>query len=155
MNDRRPSFVVFSAQQRGPRPMWRAAAIALTLGWTGAAWAGTEPLGRLFFMPEQRIALERQRHASPEKIAPPEQTTLTLDGVVRRSSGKNTVWVNGVPYADRQTQSGVRVDIVGSDPGRGLVAAGKRPLRSLGVGESIELRSADARVAPQANEQPK
>lgn len=62
-----------------------------------AAWAQPEPLGRLFFTPEQRAALDRQRQFNLNFLT--NQTdadgSLTLNGEVRRSSGRNTRWVNG------------------------------------------------------------
>lgn len=54
-------------------------------------------LGRLFFTPEQRSALDARRKARvPDKptanvvVSP----TMRLDGYVKRSSGRSTVWVN-------------------------------------------------------------
>jgi hypothetical protein len=57
-----------------------------------------QELGRLFFTPEQRAALDARRKARmPDKpaatvVASP---TTKLDGFVQRSSGPSTVWVNG------------------------------------------------------------
>jgi hypothetical protein len=55
-------------------------------------------LGRLFFTPEQREALDARRKARvPDKpaavvvISP----TTRVDGFVKRSGGPSTVWVNG------------------------------------------------------------
>lgn len=53
---------------------------------------GGAPLGRLFFTPEQRSALEQQRR---HPAAAGEAKGLSLDGQVLRSSGRNTLWVNG------------------------------------------------------------
>ena len=59
--------------------------------------AAQEQLGRLFFTPEQRSALDARRKARvPDKptanvvVSP----TMRLDGYVKRSSGRSTVWVN-------------------------------------------------------------
>ncbi len=75
-----------------------AAAIVLLLG-AGTA-AGAE-LGRLFFTPAQRATLDTMREknigteaAAAKEPAPPLPQNVTLDGVVRRSDGKNTVWLN-------------------------------------------------------------
>lgn len=75
-----------------------AAAIVLMLG-AGAA-AGAE-LGRLFFTPAQRATLDNMREknigtetAGVKEPAPPLPQNVTLDGIVRRSDGKNTVWLN-------------------------------------------------------------
>lgn len=57
-----------------------------------------QELGRLFFTPEQREAMDARRKARvPDKpaaavVASP---TTRLDGYVRRSRGPSTVWVNG------------------------------------------------------------
>lgn len=59
----------------------------------------TEPLGRLFFTPEQRAALDRQRlnhNGNGQQIAT--EGPVVINGLVRRSSGKDTVWLNGLPY---------------------------------------------------------
>ena len=56
------------------------------------AWAEQEPLGRLFFTPQQRAALDRQRQLNRNFIpnAPDTETAQTLNGEVRRSSGRST-----------------------------------------------------------------
>lgn len=60
--------------------------------------AQAQELGRLFFTPDQRQALDARRKARvPDKpaaaavVAP----TMRLDGYVKRSAGRSTVWVNG------------------------------------------------------------
>lgn len=52
-------------------------------------------LGRLFFTPEQRAQLDReyaQRATAENKHA----TVLMLNGIVQRSDGARTVWINGM-----------------------------------------------------------
>ena len=58
-----------------------------------------ESLGRLFFTPQQRAFLDRQRqlNASVAPSAMLNENRLTFNGEVRRSSGKNTHWINGEP----------------------------------------------------------
>ena len=75
-----------------------AAAIVLMLG---AGTAAAAELGRLFFTPAQRATLDTLREknigaeaATAKEPAPPLPQNVTLDGVVRRSDGKNTVWLN-------------------------------------------------------------
>jgi hypothetical protein len=56
-----------------------------------------EELGRLFFTPEQRSALDARRKARlPDRPAAAVvvSPTMRLDGYVKRSSGRSTVWVN-------------------------------------------------------------
>jgi hypothetical protein len=102
-----------------------ASALALAQFALPAAAAETE-LGRLFFTPAQRQDMERKRHAPlppppAERSgtgAPPQESGLTLNGLVTRSSGRNTAWVNGVPENDRAQASaaGVRIGPPG-EPG--------------------------------------
>ncbi len=54
-------------------------------------------LGRLFFTPENRQALDQQRRfrppENPHEVV--DDSPLTVNGLVLRSSGKKTVWING------------------------------------------------------------
>ena len=63
--------------------------IGLTLLTSGTATAQPLGLGRLFFTPEQRIALERENGDDASR------QPLRIDGIVTRSSGEQTRWVNG------------------------------------------------------------
>ena len=73
--------------------------LVLLLALLVPALASAQELGRLFFTPDQRAALDARRKARvPDKpaaapvIASP---TTRLDGYVKRSGGPSTVWVNG------------------------------------------------------------
>jgi hypothetical protein len=62
--------------------------------------AVSEELGRLFFTPAQRSAMDagKRLSAAPaiiKRAAPRGPRSITLSGVVRRSDGEYTVWVNG------------------------------------------------------------
>lgn len=63
------------------------------------AGSAAEPeLGRLLLSPEQRLALERQRRLAAPPGEPLRQLPVwTLNGVVRRSQGPGTRWINGQP----------------------------------------------------------
>ncbi|WP_141239750.1 hypothetical protein [Candidatus Dactylopiibacterium carminicum] len=54
--------------------------------------------GRLFYSQQQRHALDEQRHGKtlPDET---EQPPVTLHGIVRRSDGHDTVWLNGRAYS--------------------------------------------------------
>ncbi|MGQ0657844.1 MAG: hypothetical protein ACT4NU_07085 [Chromatiales bacterium] len=90
-------------------------AIGLFLSLATASMQAQE-LGRLFMTPEEREMLERLRAAPPRPPAPPVQPSpvtvveppppeevlpppqvppITVNGVVLRSRGDGTVWVNG------------------------------------------------------------
>jgi hypothetical protein len=71
-----------------------------------------ERLGRLFFTPAQRASLDvarsqRARTAlateKTEQEATPVPQTITYSGVLRRSDGKTTVWINNQPVHDRES----------------------------------------------------
>jgi hypothetical protein len=65
--------------------------------------ASAQDLGRLFFTPEQRAALDARRKARiPDKpaasvVASP---TTRMDGYVKRSRGPSTVFLNGEPIVE-------------------------------------------------------
>lgn len=117
----------------------RLAVLALAAAITpqGSTHAEEQVLGRLFFSPERRATLDRQRHLHTEEARIVEGANLTLNGVVRRSSGKSTVWVNGMPYADHASNAQVQSRIDHHDPSRVTLKAGDEAPASLKVGESI------------------
>jgi len=86
------------------RPAALAAILSGLLGVAMATGAAAQELGRLFFTPEQRAALDARRKARvPDKPAatPQAESPVTrVNGVVQRSGGKSTVWVNGEAIPD-------------------------------------------------------
>lgn len=70
------------------------AALLLSLP-AGFVAAESPPLGRLFTTPEHRSALDRQRIAG--ELPSAEDAALRVNGLVRRSSGRHTAWLNGRP----------------------------------------------------------
>lgn len=76
---------------------------AATLLAAAAPARAADELGRLFFTPEQRAVLDARRKArTPDKpMAAAVSPTLRLDGYVKRSSGRSTVWVNGESLEDK------------------------------------------------------
>lgn len=84
-----------------------------------AADAAAQELGRLFFTPEQRAAMDARRKARvPDKpaAAAVASPTTRLDGYVRRSRGPSTVWVNGESVDARPGAEG-RVPVPVGDGG--------------------------------------
>ncbi len=62
--------------------------------------AHAEALGRLFFSPEQRAMLDLARDRAPtkngvEEVQAAAPSEITLNGMVTRSDGKASLWVNG------------------------------------------------------------
>ena len=80
--------------------------------------AADEPIGRLFYTPAQRAALEDARRrniraeeraaAASKKPAAPPPREVVVTGIVLRSDGESAAWVNG-KSVDGQTQDGLRV----------------------------------------------
>lgn len=115
--------------------------LLLLFGATGTFAAnetsGAPPLGRLFFTPEKRAALERQRQLNIQETQTLEGATMSLDGVVVRSSGKRTVWINSRAQHDETAPAGVTAEVGARRPGQAVLQAGEEPPASLRVGESI------------------
>lgn len=67
----------------------------------GAAATSQAQIGRLFTTPAERQQLDIARGlvapppAAPVLQAPPAPQPMTVNGFVRRSSGKSTIWVDG------------------------------------------------------------
>lgn len=100
--------------------------------------ADTTEIGRLFFTPEKRALLEHQRLTNTRQTQSLEGATLSLDGVVQRSSGKSTVWINGHPQHEHDAaRTGVEVRLSANDPGQAQLAPGNEAPTRLKVGESV------------------
>ena len=93
-----------------------------------------QELGRLFFTPEQREALDARRRARvPDKpsAAPVAASPVTrVDGYVKRSGGPPTVWINGESMTDTVPDGG-RVPVT---VGEGGARARLKPGESLDRG---------------------
>ena len=90
----------------------------VVLTWTASTQVAAQPLGRLFFTPAERAALDASRGQKqvPRKLvsdkaleAPPTPQIITFDGLVRRSDGKSTVWLNHRALTERDMLADRRV----------------------------------------------
>jgi hypothetical protein len=99
----------------------------LSLTLLAPAFAADAPeLGRLFFTPERRSTLERQRTLNVQEAQSLQGTSMSLDGVVYRSSGKATVWVNNQAQTEGESsRTGVTATISPGTPGSALLAPGE------------------------------
>ena len=108
--------------------------------------ADPAPVGRIFFTPEQRAQLDTlrtQKAVASQVRDEPIPENVTYNGIVRRSDGKTTVWVNNQAMTDAELR--VKQSIVGRVDSNGRIllqtpAAGTGPLQ-LKVGQSAELLS--------------
>lgn len=104
-----------------------------------------EELGRLFFTPERRQILDRQRQLNiQEKQEVVEDPTLTINGIVTRNSGQRTVWINGVAQSDNETQSGVSVTPQQRDAGRVVVKTTEATSTNAKVGDTVNRNTGEA-----------
>ncbi len=120
-------------------------AVAVLLGAvlaSAAAVCEAQELGRLFFTPEQRSALDARRKARmPDKpaAATVASPTTRLDGYVKRSGGRSTVWVNGETADDARPPAG------GSDSRVGVPAGEGRARVELKPGETLDRGNGEVR----------
>ena len=116
--------------------MSRAPFLLLAALLLAAAPARAEDLGRLFFTPEQRQALDQRRRARmPDRPSAPlvVSPTTRMDGYVQRRGGKSTVFVNGEPIPEHDASS-PRID-----SGRATVNVGESGARAgLKPGEVLD-----------------
>ena len=105
------------------------------------------PIGRIFFTPEQRAQLDllrTQKAVASQVRDEPIPENVTYNGIVRRSDGKTTVWVNNEAMTDAELR--VKQSIVGRVDRNGRIllqtpqATGAAQLQ-LKVGQSAELLS--------------
>jgi hypothetical protein len=114
----------------------------LLLALCAGAVQAAEPLGRLFFTPTQRATLDAGKELDKPRQATavlPGPRTLKVDGVVTRSDGESTVWVNGAPanapragaapiYAKPSGNAGAKIRVLESES-------------SLRVGQTLDRRT--------------
>ena len=100
--------------------------------------ADTQELGRLFFTPERRATLEHQRAFNVQEAQTLQGTNMSLDGVVYRSSGKATVWINHQAQNEGESaRTGVNAVVSPKTPGSALLAPGEEKPAQLKVGEAM------------------
>src|SRR5574341_1472902 len=105
-----------------------------------------QELGRLFFTPDQRQALDARRKARmPDKPTAPVVTSPTtrLDGYVQRSGGRSTVFINGEPVPEGSAEA-PRID-PGRGDGRVSIGVGEGARRPLKPGEAVDRGTGEVR----------
>lgn len=130
------------------------AALLLACALLAPRAAPAQELGRLFFTPEQREALDARRRArlpdKPAALAP--SPTTRVDGSVQRSSGRSTVWIDGAAVPDGTQPEGLRIRR-GGDPSRIHVIVGEDGRRiELRVGETLDRATGEVKDVVGAGE---
>ncbi|OGQ98444.1 MAG: hypothetical protein A2505_06465 [Deltaproteobacteria bacterium RIFOXYD12_FULL_55_16] len=73
-----------------------------------AVSAEAEPIGRLFFRAAERAQFDQLRNDNALENAragrPAQTEKFSLNGLVRRSGGKTTAWVNQMPQRENEKQ---------------------------------------------------
>lgn len=137
---------------------------------TSPVCEATEPLGRLFFTPNERVELDRARHlppaiapkptvriVAPTPVAPPllAPNIVTVNGIVQRSDGSSTVWINNQPLAEHEVPGSATIKARGADAI--TVALPKAHGVEVKVGQTVNSRSGEIKesysqlAAPEAN----
>ena len=105
--------------------------------------AETPPLGRLFMTPEWRTNLERKRQLNIQETRSLEGGAVRLDGIVVRSSGKSTVWINNRPQTETDSDTGVSASLSRRNPDRATLTTGAEPPADLKVGVTLNRATRD------------
>lgn len=119
--------------------------VLVLMAMPGPSAIAEEKLGRLFFTPERREMLDRQRQYNIQDPSEDrEDPMLTINGVVTRSSGKRTVWVNGVPQDGTNAASAASVIPNRKDPGKVVVRTSELSTAQAKVGETLNRDTGEA-----------
>lgn len=116
---------------------------------TLALSADAGPMGRLFHSPEERRALDLLRRSDgrhseiPESAATAQQ--ITLEGIVRRSNGKTTTWINGVAHTELQATQGVKVLGAAGQAGTAAIQVASGKNIQLKAGQTYDVNSGKTR----------
>ena len=110
--------------------------------------AEAQELGRLFFTPDQRSALDARRKARvPDKpaanvVAAP---VTRVDGYVKRSGGPATVWINGEALTESAPEA-PRIDTTRQPSGTVSISVGEGGSRAqLRPGETLDRGNGEVR----------
>jgi len=123
--------------------------LLLALAGAANACAGAE-LGRMFFTPAQRATLDNARKQNirveigneNEQLpaAAPVPQNVSVNGVIRRSDGKNTIWLNN-RVVNEQNPGGMNAAIAKSDNRVRLSVPESGRSVDLKVGQTVEIVS--------------
>ena len=110
----------------------------------------TPQLGKLFLQPDKRVSLERQRLYNIREAENLESETLTVNGIVQRSGGKHTVWLNQKAQHENNKSTPLQVQLNRRAPAQASVQDGQESTTRLKVGEVYNRSTQEARdVVPQ------
>ena len=114
--------------------------ICVSLCVSSFSMAQDEPLGRLFYTDKERAALDANiaRVAKKPVKAVPVPPSVTLNGIVTRSDGERTVWIDGRAYYQGNPDN-IRVITHPDEPGVAeLKVPGVSKRRPVRVGQQLD-----------------
>lgn len=85
--------------------------------------SAAEPLGRLFFTPQQRATLDNARGQNIKievevETETPNLEIISVNGMIKRSDGQSTVWINNQPLNEKRAPSGIKIISRSADDAR-------------------------------------
>lgn len=117
--------------------------------------AAAEELGRLFFTPQERAALDVARankakqepklEAAPAQSDMPPPEIIRLNGFIRRKGGGMTVWINDAPSADYEHRRDAKLVGGGAREGAVTVQLPEGERFKLKVGQRLDAGSGEIR----------
>lgn len=109
-------------------------------------------LGKLFLTPEKRQSLDRQRLHNIRTSQDNDGETLQLNGIVQRSSGRHSAWINQRMQHDGSSGGTVSITVNRASPAQAALQGTETAPVQLRVGESLNRSTRERRdvVAPNA-----
>lgn len=106
--------------------------------------AAEEPLGRLFFTAERRQQFDRWRQMNVlEQKELSADSKLTIDGVVTRSSGRRTTWINGAAQHEQQRWNSLTATPQAGQPGKLVVRTSDAQAFGARVGDTVNRQTGE------------
>lgn len=103
------------------------------------------PLGRLFFTPDERQRLERQRAApTRERESLPAGPLLRIQGIVSRGGGRSTLFIDDAMQDEEEPIHGIAVAPDRHAPGRLSIRVESSPTIQARVGDSVDRSNGEA-----------
>lgn len=132
---------------------------------TSSTPAPKPTLGRLFYTPSQRATLDEMRRRPQATITleqkaslPPAPEYVTLNGIVRRSDGTTTVWLNDKQVRGRESEEGLQISPARREsiPNRvTIVVPQTGNAVDLKVGQQLEVNSGEVKERYRAPSRPR
>jgi len=101
----------------------------------------SESIGRLFFTPAERSALEAGKSARKSAPVARGPQSVQLNGVVTRSDSQRTVWVNGKAYHDGSPDGMQVTTNPGAPASTSIRIPGRTAAARVKVGQRLDLNS--------------